>query len=206
MVLTTDNYDLDFILPTFDNYMEAEFREFVERNPNSKFVEKSIWNRGVKVIEKDKIQINSSDEIMYQVFMDKPMLIDDRAFDIGVYVLISSINPLRVYRYEDEMLMRFCPEPYYPFNDSNVDQYVIYENHKHYSELPSFKQYDARFGYSLKHIYEDFLQEKGYNVEEFWDQVDGIISTVVVRHDEFFKNQVVMYFLHFSYFLKLFYF
>ena len=194
MVLTTDNYDLDFILPTFDYYMESEFHEYVKRNPDSKFVEKSIWNRGVKVVEKDKIQFNSSDEMMYQVFMNEPMLIDERAFDIGVYVLISSVNPIRVYRYKDEMLMRFCPEPYYPFNASNVNQYVIYENHMHYSELPSFKKYDSKYGYSLKRIYEDFLEEKGYKPDEFWEQIDEIIATIVSRHDTFLNHQVWMTF------------
>jgi tubulin monoglycylase TTLL15 len=195
--LTTENQDLEFILPTFESESIAEFEEFVQENQEKKFVEKNIWNRGVKVIDKEKIDFKSEDKI-YQVFMDKPMLIDDRAFDMGIYVLISSINPLRVYRYDSEMLMRFCPEPYYPFNASNVNQYVIFENHKHYSELPSFKKYADNFGYSLKHIYENYLREKRLEPSKMWKQIDEIIATVIARNEDYFVDKVFKFEIFFK--------
>lgn len=178
--MTTENRDLKFIMPTFNGKSVVEFEEYVEENPEKKFVEKNIFDRGVKVIDKSKIDFNDTEKI-YQVFMDKPMLIDDRAFDMGVYALISSVNPLRVYRYDSEILMRFCPDPYYPFNASNVDQYVIYESHLQYDELPSFQKYDKVLGYSLKHIFENHLREKGLDPKKLWKQVDEIMATLTAR-------------------------
>jgi tubulin monoglycylase TTLL15 len=46
-------------------------------------------------------------------------------FDVGIYTVITSVSPLRVYVFDGEALLRFCPEDYYPFVPSNVDKYVI---------------------------------------------------------------------------------
>ena len=48
-----------------------------------------------------------------------------RRFDIGLYVTITSMNPLRVYIYDSDALLRFCAKPYYPFNATDLDTYVI---------------------------------------------------------------------------------
>ena len=47
-----------------------------------------------------------------------------RKFDIGLYVTMTSVNPLRVYQL-DEVLIRFCPKDYYPFNSTDLDSYVV---------------------------------------------------------------------------------
>ena len=44
-------------------------------------------------------------------YLSNPMLIDDYKFDLRVYVAITSINPLRIYVYE-EGLTRFATVKY----------------------------------------------------------------------------------------------
>lgn len=44
-------------------------------------------------------------------YISNPLLIDDYKFDLRVYVAITSINPLRVYMYE-EGLTRFATVKY----------------------------------------------------------------------------------------------
>ena len=64
-----------------------------------------------------------------QEFIKKPLLIDGRKFDIGVYVVVTSIDPLRIYVLEDETLIRFCDKDYYPEDFNDVRKYVVGDNY-----------------------------------------------------------------------------
>lgn len=99
-------------------HMKNEFLDFVAKNPGAKFVEKAWKNRGVRLIENINEVLSESFDVkekFVQVFVHNPLLIDNRMFDIGVYVLITSFAPLRVYRFSKEFSLRFCAKDYHPF-------------------------------------------------------------------------------------------
>lgn len=48
-----------------------------------------------------------SDDHFIQEYIANPLLIDKRKFDIGLYTVLTSIDPLRVYVYDQEVLIRF---------------------------------------------------------------------------------------------------
>lgn len=52
-------------------------------------------------------------------------MIYSRKFDIGIYVVMTSVEPLRVYILDSDVLLRFCAHPYLPFNSSDLDSYVV---------------------------------------------------------------------------------
>jgi hypothetical protein len=52
---------------------------------------------------------DSKADIFVQRFIYPPHLIEGHKWDIGVYVLVTSLDPLRVYYYDD-LLLRFCKE------------------------------------------------------------------------------------------------
>lgn len=154
--------------------MRDKFLKFVASHPDTKFVVKKDSNRGVKIVSVDEVNMETTNENVYQEFIENPLLIDDRLFDMGVYVLISSIDPLRVYRFKGEVLVRFCPEPYYPFNSSDVNKYVIFETHKIITEMPALMDYYTKLGFSMKKSVEENLRSRGYNVSDLWNRVDEV--------------------------------
>jgi tubulin monoglycylase TTLL15 len=86
--MNTYNRHFDFIMPTFHEHLQEEFKEYVKINPDKKFIEKSFTNRGVKIVDKKNIKFNKPNTL-YQTFMDKPFLIDGHAFDMGICELIN---------------------------------------------------------------------------------------------------------------------
>lgn len=77
----------------------------ISKNPQKIFVQKSNDHRGIKIEKIQNLDL-SAKEIFLQEFVDNPLLVDGHKFDIGVYTIITSIEPLRVYIYNGDILFR----------------------------------------------------------------------------------------------------
>jgi len=66
--------------------------------------------RRIQIIsEMDYIEIKEKSII--SIYIDRPLLINDKKYDMRIYVLVSSFYPLRIYFYKDG-LARFATEEY----------------------------------------------------------------------------------------------
>jgi tubulin polyglutamylase TTLL5 len=52
-------------------------------------------------------------------YVDNPLLVNDLKFDIRLYVVLTSLDPLRVYIY-NEGLVRFASDPYQQTDKENL--------------------------------------------------------------------------------------
>lgn len=62
-------------------------------------------------ITQDINEIPQRTQMVVSEYVGKPLLIDGYKFDLRVYVALTSINPLRIYIYEDG-LARFATQKY----------------------------------------------------------------------------------------------
>lgn len=79
--------------------------KYVEANANTQFVQKSNDHRNIRIQQISDIDLDS-DGTFIQEFVDKPLLVSGYKFDIGVYTIITSVDPLRIYIYNGDALLR----------------------------------------------------------------------------------------------------
>jgi tubulin polyglutamylase TTLL4 len=91
-------------------YQAMQKRMFILK-PNA-----SSCGRGIRVVQGTS-KFTHKDDTIVSFYLDRPLLINNTKFDLRIYVLVTSFNPLRAYMY-DEGLARFATEPY--TNDPDV--------------------------------------------------------------------------------------
>ena len=57
--------------------------------------------KGISVVDQFEKVPKTTQQICVQRYLMQPFLIDGRKFDLRVYVLVTSIDPLRIYVYEE---------------------------------------------------------------------------------------------------------
>lgn len=97
---------LKYIPPAFKLPNDKDkLLDYVERNPNKMFVQKHNEHRHIKIRNVSQVDLNKNGTFI-QEFVDKPLLVNGYKFDIGIYTIITSIDPLRVYIYNGDALLR----------------------------------------------------------------------------------------------------
>ncbi|XP_004524318.1 tubulin polyglutamylase TTLL6 [Ceratitis capitata] len=155
-----------------------EFEKYSQGKPNSLFVEKHNNHRSISIRPPSAVNLSSTDSFI-QEFVDNPFLVDGYKFDIGVYVVLTSINPLMVYMYSGDVLFRYCPEKYYPFDTENVDKYVVGDNYLATWDVPSLKKYFDTFGGSMRAAFDAYVRDQSLDPSVIWIQVEDIIRQTI---------------------------
>ncbi|XP_075213615.1 polyglutamylase complex subunit TTLL1-like [Lycorma delicatula] len=121
---------LDFMPDTF--ILPADYTLFVEefrKNPMCKWIMKPCGrSRGVGIFLVDRLSqirnwrdvhhpLNSFDSYVISKYIENPLLIGGKKFDLRLYVLVTSFVPLKVYLFKHGFC-RFCTEKY----DTSVHQ------------------------------------------------------------------------------------
>lgn len=64
-------------------------------------------------------KLPAQDHFIVQEYLDKPFLMEGYKFDLRIYILITSCDPLRIFLYNDG-LVRMGTEKYHTPNESNL--------------------------------------------------------------------------------------
>ena len=110
--------------------------------------------------------MKSTDRYIVQHYISKPLLIDSFKFDLRIYALVTSCDPLRVYIF-NEGLARFATKPYSDPVNSNLDESMMHlTNYSINKHSDDFVQ-DAESGSKRKFSsVNHWLRSSGYNVEK----------------------------------------
>lgn len=102
---------MSYILP--EDYEEFEANRAHTEKKNQLYILKPVaasCGRGIKIVDSQQ-RVNNKEGILASEYLMNPHLINGLKYDLRVYVLVTSFNPLKVYVYNDG-LVRFATEKY----------------------------------------------------------------------------------------------
>ncbi|XP_034978532.1 tubulin polyglutamylase TTLL7 isoform X1 [Zootoca vivipara] len=128
-------------------------------------------------------KLHSQEHLIVQEYLDKPFLIEGYKFDLRVYILVTSCDPLKIFLYHDG-LVRMGTELYHPPNDSNLGQLFMhltnYSVNKHNERFERDETEDKGSKRSIK-WFTEFLQTNHLDVSKFWNDISElVVKTLIV--------------------------
>ncbi|KAG8182938.1 hypothetical protein JTE90_010567 [Oedothorax gibbosus] len=137
---------------------KENFLDFAKKNKDKTWLMKSSSHRGMKLFNgTENIEISGS---FIQEFIKNPLLVSGKKFDIGIYVMLTSIDPLRVYIYSGDVLLRFCKQDYFPFNADSPESYIVGDDYLPIWEVQDLKFYYSELNYTAKESLNAYLHSE----------------------------------------------
>ncbi|KAF0876236.1 TTL13 polyglutamylase, partial [Crocuta crocuta] len=138
--------------------------------------------RGI-FITRNPRDIKPGEHMICQQYISKPFLIDGFKFDMRIYVLITSCDPLRIFMYE-EGLARFATMPYTEPSNSNLDDACMHlTNYAINKHNENFVRDDTAGSKRKLSTLNAWLREHSYDLRELWGHIeDIIIKTIISAH------------------------
>lgn len=117
-----------------------------------------------------------------QEYIHKPLLIDKLKFDIRLYVLIKSLEPLEIY-IAKEGLTRFCTEPYQEPSQKNLSHVFMHlTNYSLNVHSGNFIHSDSQSTGSKRTLSSVLyrLAAKGVDIKKVWSDIIALVIKTVI--------------------------
>lgn len=136
-------------------------------------------------------KIPQLEHMVVQEYIDKPYLIDGYKFDLRVYILMTSCDPLRIFLFNDG-LVRMSTEPYSPPTEGNIDQLYMhltnYSINKKNDNFDRTEDISAGSKRSLQYL-KDMLRKEDVDVNTLWKNIaDILVKTILVAEPHVLHN------------------
>jgi tubulin polyglutamylase TTLL6/13 len=111
-----------FILPLQAELLQAHMAAIEKKSDRTIIIkpDRGCQGRGIQLTQNPTDIANYTSSAVAQAYLP-PLLLGDKKFDLRIYVLITSCDPLRVYIYREGMV-RFCTDAYQQPRAGNLDQ------------------------------------------------------------------------------------
>ncbi|XP_066492312.1 tubulin polyglutamylase TTLL13 isoform X2 [Tiliqua scincoides] len=163
----------------------GDFQAYGRMRKNRTYIckpDSGCQGRGIFITRNPK-EIKHGEHMICQQYIAKPFLIDGFKFDMRIYVLVSSCDPLKIFLYE-EGLARFATMRYIEPSSSNLDDICMhltnYAINKHHE---NFVRDDNTGSKRKLSTLNTWMREHNYDTDELWQDIeDIIIKTLIAAH------------------------
>jgi len=146
---------------------------------------------GIKVINSFKDIPNKKSQLCVQSYIKNPFLINNLKFDLRVYVLVTSVVPLRVYIY-DEGLTRFATEEYTNNPDQIENNFIHLTNFSINKDSEKFvnnsnPEEPEGSKWTLTSLW-NYFRSIGIEKEPIWENIKDIVIKSILSAYSSLKN------------------
>nr|XP_054605366.1 tubulin polyglutamylase ttll6 isoform X1 [Nothobranchius furzeri] len=144
--------------------------------------ETGCQGKGIFITRSSK-KIQPGEHMICQVYISKPFIIDGYKFDLRIYVLVTSCDPLSIFMFK-EGLVRFCTTKYNEPTHGNMDNVCMHlTNYSINKNSENFVR-DEDVGSKRKlSTFSKHLESISCNTEKMWNDIeDIIIKTLISAH------------------------
>ncbi|XP_025078226.1 tubulin polyglutamylase ttll6-like isoform X4 [Pomacea canaliculata] len=169
----------------------GDFQAYTRQKKNKTYIlkpESGCQGRGIWITRSPK-DIKPHEHMICQVYTSRPYLIDGFKFDLRVYTLVTSCDPLRIFVFKDG-LARFATSKYCEPTHNNADNvYMHLTNYAINKNSEDFVRDDEAGSKRRITTINRYLQGKGIDVEKIWADIDDvIIKTLISAHSTLKHN------------------
>jgi len=129
--------------------------------------------------------LEDTENVVAQRYIAKPHLINGMKYDMRIYVLVVSCDPLRVFIYE-EGLVRFCTEPYTAPSEHNLDQvcmhltnYALNKHNDNFVFNEDSEADDSGSKWSLSGLRE-YMAANGEDFASCWSRIEQMVVKTLI--------------------------
>ncbi|OHT07143.1 Tubulin-tyrosine ligase family protein [Tritrichomonas foetus] len=179
------NLPLNFYPKTF--LLPDQIDQFKKEFSSSKYwIEKPTsgsCGRGIRVIDEIPEKFIAPKVIM-QEYIPNPLLINGYKFDLRFYVAVTSLNPLRLYNYDDG-LVRLATDKYFEhFNEisnlsAHLTNFTVNKENSQFKITDDIKNDGKGSKWSHKPFW-PFLDSLLYDVDDIKNKIDDAIATIFI--------------------------
>ncbi|PKU32670.1 tubulin polyglutamylase hypothetical protein [Limosa lapponica baueri] len=163
----------------------GDFQAYRRARKNRTFIckpDSGCQGRGI-FITRNPEEIKHGEHMICQQYIAKPFLIDGFKFDMRIYVLVTSCDPLRIFVYK-EGLARFATMRYIDPSSRNLGDICMHlTNYAINKRNENFVQDDTMGSKRKLSTLNAWMMDNSYNTTKLWEDIeDIIIKTLISAH------------------------
>jgi len=150
------------------------------------------WKDLVDIVNKTKVSLsgtNATSEVrqyVVQRYLAQPLLVDGLKFDLRLYVVVTSVVPLKAYLFK-EGLARFCTVPYQPPKEGNLQDacmhltnFAVNKRSKDFQTSESISHHDEGHKRSVSAVFHQIEMTSGAKADEIWGKVASLAANTLM--------------------------
>ncbi|XP_065357014.1 tubulin monoglutamylase TTLL4 isoform X2 [Calliphora vicina] len=182
-----------YIIPNDLKQLRKSWPKYAQKNV--KWIIKppaSARGTGIRVVDR-WAQIPKRKPLIVQKYIERPLLINGSKFDLRLYVLVTSINPLRVYMYHNG-LARFASVKYSDKSDTLNDRCMHLTNYsinKFSSNYSKNEDVNACHGHkwTIKSLW-TYLGSRGVRTDLLWAALRSLVLRTILAGENSINNMI----------------